>query len=104
MKAIQLYIEDQLVDLFKDESVTLTETIQNVKDIGKVFTPFSRSFTVPASKTNNKIFKHYYNFDIIDGLDARVKLDAHIDINYAPYQKGKIKVDGVQMKEQTLRI
>ena len=98
MKAIQLYIEDQLVDLFKDESVTLTETIQNVKDIGKVFTPFSRSFTVPASKTNNKIFKHYYNFDIIDGLDARVKLDAHIDINYAPYQKGKIKVDGVQMK------
>jgi len=98
VKAIQLYIEDQIVDLFKDESITLTETIQNVKDIGKIFTPFSRSFTVPASKTNNKIFKHYYNFSIIDGLDARVKLDAHIDINFAPFQKGKIKVDGVQMK------
>ena len=37
MQKIQLYIEGQRVDLFDDESVVLTQTIQNVKDVQKVF-------------------------------------------------------------------
>ena len=56
MQKIQLYIQGQRVELFKDESVTITDSIQNVKDIGKVFTAFSKSFSVPASKANNKTF------------------------------------------------
>ena len=28
-----VYTEDQRIDLFKDETVSLTQTIQNVKDI-----------------------------------------------------------------------
>ena len=55
--------------MFKDESVSITQSIQNVKDIAKVFTEFTKTFTLPASKTNNKIFKHYYEFDIVDGFD-----------------------------------
>jgi hypothetical protein len=61
--------------MFKDESVSITQSIQNVKDIAKVFTEFTKTFTLPASKTNNKIFKHYYNFDITGGFDARTKKD-----------------------------
>ena len=71
MQVVQLYIEGQRVDLFKDESVSITQTIQNVKDFSKVFTEFSKTFNLPASKTNNKIFQHYYNFEIDDGFDAR---------------------------------
>ena len=37
MQKIQLYIEGQRVDLFEDESVVLTQSIQNVKDIQKGF-------------------------------------------------------------------
>lgn len=98
MKQIQLYIENKRVELFKDESIVLTQTVQNVKDIGKVFTPFSRSFTVPASKQNNKIFKHFYNSSLIDSIDVRVRIDARIDLNHSRFEKGKIKLDGVQMK------
>ena len=64
MQSIQLYIEGQRVDMFKDESVNITQSIKNVKDVAKIFTEFTKTFTLPASKTNNKIFKHYYNFDI----------------------------------------
>ena len=95
---IELYIEGQRVELFKDESITITESIQNVKDIEKVFTAFSQSFSVPASKTNNKIFKHYYNFDIVGGFDARKKVDATIELNSMPFQTGKIKLEGVDLK------
>ena len=73
MQNIQLYIEGNRMDMFKDESVSLTQTIQNVRDIGKIFTNFTKTFSLPASKDNNKIFKHYYNYDIVNGFDARIK-------------------------------
>jgi hypothetical protein len=98
MQTIQLYIEGQRVDMFKDESVSLTQSIQNVRDIAKVFTDFSKTFTLPASKTNNKIFKHYYNFSIENGFDARTKKDAIIELNHLPFRDGKIKLEGVDLK------
>ena len=97
MQSIQLYIEGQRVDMFKDESVSITQSIQNVKDIAKVFTEFTKTFTLPASKANNKIFKHYYNFDITGGFDARTKKDATLELNYLPFKKGKIKLEGVDL-------
>jgi hypothetical protein len=86
------------VELFKDESVTITDSIQNVKDIDKVFTAFTQSFSIPASKTNNKIFKHYYNFDIVGGFDARKKVIASIELNNLPFRTGKVKLEGVSLK------
>lgn len=104
MQNIQLYIEGQRVELFKDESVSLTQSIQNAKDPAKIFTDFSKSFTVPASKVNNKIFKHYYNFDIVGGFDARVKVPANIELNSLPFRKGFIQLNGVDLKDNKANI
>ena len=98
MQSIQLYIEGQRIDMFKDESVSITQTIKNVKDISKIFTEFTKTFTLPASKTNNKIFKHYYNFDIVDGFDARIRKSATLELNHLPFKKGKVKLEGVDLK------
>jgi hypothetical protein len=84
--------------LFKDESVSLTQTIKNVKDLAKVFTEFTQTFSVPASNVNNKIFKHYYNFDISGGFDARIKADARLELNDLPFKDGKIALQGVDLK------
>ncbi len=100
MQSIQLYIEGQRVDMFKDESVNITQSIKNVKDVAKIFTEFTKTFTLPASKSNNKIFKHYYNFDIIGGFDARTKKDATLELNYLPFKKGKIKLEGVDLQNR----
>jgi len=97
MVQLQLYIEGQEVEMFKDESFTLTQSIQDIRDISKVFTDFSKTFNVPASKINNKLFKHFYNFHIL-GFDARKKKDAVIFMNYKPFKEGKIKLEGVQLK------
>ena len=97
MQEVQLYIEGTRVELFDFEDISITSSIQNVRDISKVFTDFSKSFNVPASKVNNKLFKHYYNSDI-DGFDARTKKDATIELNYLPFKDGKIKLNGVKLK------
>ena len=98
MQNLELYIEGQRVDLFKDESITVTDTLKNVRDIKKIFTAFSQQFSLPASRLNNKIFKHYYNFDIDNGFDARIKKDALIKLNGVDYKKGKIKLNNVSLK------
>ena len=104
MQRLQLYIEDNdgdypLVDMFENETVQVTSTIQDVKDIGKVFTDFSMPFTVPASDTNNKIFRHFYNYNITgNSFDARQKKKAKIHINYAPFREGRIFLNGVKMR------
>jgi len=98
-REVQLYIQDTRVDLFQDETISITDSIQNISDISKVFTPFSKQFNLPASSTNNKLFKHYYNFDITGGFDARFRVDARIEINYVPFKIGQIRLDGVSMKD-----
>lgn len=98
MQIIELYILDTRVDLFDDESISITDTIQNVKDIAKIFTPFSQQFNLPASKTNNKLFKHYYNFEIDGSFDARYKANAEIKLNGVTYKVGKIRLNSVSLK------
>ena len=99
MQKLQLYIDDTRVDLFKDESVSITQTIQNVRDIKKIFTEFTQTFALPASKTNNKLFKHYYNYDIDGGYDGRNKVAARIELNSIPFKKGFVKLEGVDLKK-----
>ena len=100
MQSIQLYIGEERVEMFADESVQLTQTIQNVKDIGSIFTDFSKSFSVPASKSNNLLFKHYYNFEIDPSysFNANDIVSARIELNHRTFRKGFIALDGVSLK------
>ena len=89
----------ELADTFKDETISLTQSIKNIKDIAKVQTDFTKSFTLPASKVNNKIFKHYYRSDLSEGFDARFLMPAKIKLNGNDFKEGKIRLLGVKMKD-----
>lgn len=99
MKNLELYIGNERVDLFDFESITLNQVIKDVKDIGKIFTDYSQSFKVPASANNNRIFKHYYNYNILDGYDARFKAEGSIKMGGADFRFGKMRLDDVDMKD-----
>ena len=87
------------VNLFQDETVSITQVIQDVKDISKIFTEFTKTFSIPADAINNKIFKHYYNYDIDNGFDGRLKINAYIEINSIRFNSGKVKLEGVDLKD-----
>ena len=97
MRTVQIYINDKILDLFDDENIVVNSTIQNVSDIAKVFTDFSQQFTVPATKRNNDIFQHYYNNDVDGTFQAKERQPARIDINFTPFRKGKIQLEGAQI-------
>ena len=98
-RVVQIYVSDVRLDLFNDENIDYTSKIQDVRDIKMVFSDFTQTFTVPASDTNNKVFKHFYETNITGGyFDARKKVDAEIFINHASFKRGKVFLNGVNMK------
>lgn len=101
MREVQIYIEDKRIDLFKDETIEVTSSIQDARDISKVFTEYSQSFTVPASAANNGIFKHFYNVHITTGnFDARKYHKCEVYLNHLLYKRGRMVLNSVSMKNQ----
>ena len=97
MRKVQIYVDNQRIDLFQDEKIEVKSSIQNISDIAKVFTDFSQSFTVPASDVNNDIFGFYYNNDL-DQFDANVRVACRIEIDFVPFREGKLQLEGSVIK------
>lgn len=97
MRTVQLYINNRRVDLFNDEQIEVTSSTQNIQDIAKVYTDYSQTFTVPASKANNAIFEHYYNNDVNATFQAKNRQPARIEINNTPFRRGKIQLEGAEI-------
>jgi hypothetical protein len=98
MRKVQVYIGGQRLELFDDETISVTSSIQNVSDISKIFTDFSQSFTVPASNINNAIFAHFYNSDVEGNFLANVRVNAKIEIDTIPFRSGKIQLEKANIK------
>jgi hypothetical protein len=104
MRQVQVYIEGLKIELFEDEQINVTSSVQNINDISKVFTDFSQSFTVPASTVNNQIFKHFYQSDIGDPqtpstlFDHNIRRNAVIEIDLTTFRRGKIQIEKANIK------
>ena len=98
MNKVDIYINDQRLDVFQDEEITINLSVQNVQDISKVFTDFTQGFTVPATATNNAIFGYYYRTDVTGGVDGRFRQPARIEINSLPFRTGVVEIENVQLK------
>ena len=95
---LDIYVEGQRLDLFKDENVNIKASLKDSMSPDKIFTSVSASYVVPASKTNNKIFKHYYRTDIGNTVDARSFLDCELKLGGVLYRQGNLTLEKVKMK------
>ena len=96
---VNIYIQGQLLDQYDDEVIEITSSVLDVSDLTKNTGDFSKTFTIPASPTNNKHFQHWYNASIDDGFDARTKVDGHIDIDGVPFKTGKWRLSEAIFKD-----
>ena len=87
------------IELFNDEKISITSSIQNVNDISKIFTDFSQSFTIPATTTNNETFKHWYENAVENGFDQRMRYDGYIEIDDALFRVGRWQIEGASIKD-----
>lgn len=85
------------IDLFKDEKISVTSSVQNINDIAKTFSDFSQTFTVPASVNNNIIFKHWYENANDYGFSTLKRSLGYIEIDTIPFRVGKIELKSVKV-------
>lgn len=99
---VALYIYDdnvsKRIELFDDEKISITSSIQNINDISKVFTDYSQSFTVPASDTNNRIFKHWYENALDNAFDQRQRYKGYIEIDTQIFRTGQWQLESASIK------
>jgi hypothetical protein len=96
----EIYRSDyQRLDLFKDEKISITSQIGNANDIGKLYTDYTQSFTIPASKNNNQILSHWYESSIDNGFDHRIRYDAFIEVNTHRFKDGTIQLEKADRKD-----
>ena len=87
------------LELFTDENIELSSSIQNVQDISKVFSDFTQGFTIPATTYNASIINYFQESSINQIFDYQVMFDAYIEIDTIPFKRGKLQVDKSQIKD-----
>jgi hypothetical protein len=101
--SVEIYIKVndkyKRIDLFKDETISVNSSIQNINDLSKVFTDFSQSFTIPASPNNNIIFNYWNDNGVVnDAFDHRIRYDAKIELDTIPFRNGQIQIEKANEK------
>lgn len=96
---VKLFINDNIVDLFKDEEIKIVSKSSDIESLGKVFNDFSMPFSIPATPKNNELFKHYYNPNVQNGLNVNKRFPSYIEYDSFPFKFGKVQLEGVKMKD-----
>ncbi len=107
-RIVDIYVEsisgsgDYLkLELFNDEKIELTSSVQNIQDISKVYTDFTQSFTIPASTNNNSILHHFYQSDVDitnNEWNFNFRIRARIEIDLVPFRSGTIMMEKANIK------
>lgn len=96
---VQTYLDDGqvILDLYKDETIPLNLSVDNFTKVDEKIASYSKSFMIPATKHNNKIFSFY--FDV-------TRSQAHDVFFFNPFAKtrAKIKDDTVLIFEGWLKL
>ena len=97
-RQVRVFVEGRQLDLFNDETIEVTSTIQNIQDISKTFTDFSQSFTIPTSANNNAIWQYFYENALNSSINYQERLDGYIEIDMTFFRRGKIQMEKSQLK------
>ena len=73
--ALTLQTSTGYLDLYADESISIDYNLADLRDPAVVFSPISKSFSVPATDVNNQFFKHYYDVSVSGGFNPYAKQD-----------------------------
>lgn len=86
---VQLYLENELVELDDSIKIPLNKTFDDIQDPTKIVVDYSKSINIPMTKYNNSIFGNIYRLDktIVNSGD-----NVNIGIYFDPSKKIPFKL------------
>jgi hypothetical protein len=100
---IELYVENQKVDVDQSFSTLLTMAIDDIKDFGAKNTTFSKTIIIPGTKNNNVIFGNIFNINAANDYNPAVS-NSGINFNAAISAQAVIFADNLQVFKGIFRI
>jgi len=91
------------LDLYQEEPIKITKSVQSLEDPQATTSNFSRTFRVPHTPTNGKYFKAVFNVNSTD-FDARQKANAYITVNGSTFMDGNIRINQIFRGDATGKI
>lgn len=100
---IELFVENQQVDINAGFSTLLTYAIDDVKDFGAKNTSFSKTIILPGTKRNNQIFGNIFSFNRSTQYNPLLPNNGY-NYNAAISAKAMIFADNIQVFKGVLRM
>ena len=87
------------LDLFQDETITLSNNVTGLFDIGVLPSDFTRQITIPGTKGNNSFFQHIYDISVESPylFSTNVKVPAYFDFDGVYLSQGYIQLAKVNV-------
>ena len=95
----QLVADGQILDLFKDEDILLSDNVTGLFDLGIIPADFTRQITLPGSKKNNAFFEHVYDISVFnpDTFATNIKVPAYLDFGGLYLSQGYLQLNKVNV-------
>lgn len=90
------------IDLYGDEPISLSISIQDIKDISKRSSTVSQTFTIPANKNNNVLLNHIFNIGTDSSFDPRKKTPCFMLNDTVPVFTGNFQLTKINVKNSNV--
>jgi len=95
----QLVANGEILDLFKDEDILLSDNVTGLFDLGIIPADFTRQITLPGTKKNNAFFEHVYDISVYnpDTFATNIKVPAYLDFGGLYLSQGYLQLNKVNV-------
>ena len=95
----KLVANNEILDLFRDEQVMLSDNVTGLFDLGIIPADFTRQITLPGTKKNNAFFEHVYDISIVspDIFATNKKVQCYLDFGGFYLAQGYLQLNQVNV-------
>ena len=90
------------VDLYKDENIPLVLSIDEFTKAGEQTQSYSKNFTLPATKVNNKIFKHVFDITAESEFNVHRQTACIVKQNTVDIFEGYLRMTAIKHKQDEI--
>jgi len=95
----KLVANDEILDLYKDEEILLSNNVTGLFDLGILPSDFTRQITLPGTKKNNHFFEFVYDISVEDPytFSTNQKVPCYFDFDGVYLSSGYIQLNKVNV-------
>ena len=97
--AFKLVANGEILDLFRDEQIFLSDNVTGLFDLGVLPADFTRQITLPGTKKNNAFFEHVYDISVFspDVFATNQLVECYIDFDGIYLAQGYLQLNQVNV-------